>query len=234
MAELVRLEGVIKGYREAGRERLVLQGASARFVEGEVVAVRGRSGSGKTTLLNLIAGIDLPNSGEITVGGVMLTALDARQRTLFRRDNIGFIFQFFNLIPTLTVLENVLLPSQLAGAGQQALGRARDLLDRVELLDRAGQFPDRLSGGEQQRVAIARALIHRPRLVLADEPTGNLDAKTGAAVLALLDELTRQHGNTLILITHSRRVASYADRVFSLESGRLVLESEPAASFGAT
>lgn len=202
---------------------MVLEQANAAFSKGEFVAVLGKSGSGKSTLLNLISGIDQPDSGEISIDGVELTGLNERERTLFRRANIGFVFQFFNLIPTLTVLENVTLPREIGGASAAAARKqAEPLLDAVGLLDRLDTFPDRLSGGEQQRVAIARALIHDPILVLADEPTGNLDNETGRQVLFLLDSLTRQAGKNLILATHSREAAGKADRILQLVEGQLV------------
>ncbi len=227
MPTLVRLENLTKSYQEGGVERPVLRGASAEFEAGKFVAIRGRSGSGKSTLLNLIAGIDTPTSGTIEIDGVCLNCLTPRQRTLFRRDNLGFIFQFFNLIPTLTVLENVRLPAELTGqTGDDVKAGALDLLERVGLADRRDVFPDRLSGGEQQRVAIARALVHNPRLVLADEPTGNLDDKTGDAVLHLLDSMTRQAGKTLIMVTHSRHVAALADVVMEMHDGRLIGASD--------
>jgi len=226
---LVRLDNVTKSYLEGGQTRAVLRGVTASFLEGQFSAIRGRSGSGKSTLLNLIAGIDSPSGGEITIGEVCLTRLNQRERTLFRRDNLGFIFQFFNLIPTLTVIENVRLPAELAGRPEAGLrARALELLDLVGLADRQSVFPDRLSGGEQQRVAIARALAQNPRLVLADEPTGNLDDKTGNAVMALLDSVTRQAGKTLIMVTHSRQMAARADRVFEMSDGEL-LPMEPAS-----
>jgi putative ABC transport system ATP-binding protein len=219
----VRLEGLSKGFEEGGHNRIVLQGAEASFDKGEFVAILGKSGSGKSTLLNLISGIDLVDGGDIWVSDQRLTALSERQRTLFRRQNIGFVFQFFNLIPTLTVWENVILPLELAGVDNgEARRRVEPLLDAVGLLDRRDTFPDRLSGGEQQRVAIARALAHDPLLVLADEPTGNLDEATGRQVMALLDRLTRQNGKNLILVTHSQEAASYADRVLTLRDGKLV------------
>jgi putative ABC transport system ATP-binding protein len=219
----IRLEGLSKAFEEGGHSRTVLQGADAEFDRGEFVAILGKSGSGKSTLLNLISGIDLVDGGDIWVSDQRLTALNERQRTLFRRHNIGFVFQFFNLIPTLTVWENVILPLELAGAENgEAHSRVETLLEAVGLLDRRDTFPDRLSGGEQQRVAIARALVHDPLLVLADEPTGNLDAATGQQVMALLDRLTRQNDKNLILVTHSSEAASYADRVLTLRDGRLV------------
>jgi putative ABC transport system ATP-binding protein len=219
----VRLEELSKGYQEGSHSRTVLRGANAEFARGEFVAILGKSGSGKSTLLNLISGIDLVDGGDIHVNGQRLTALNERQRTLFRRQNIGFIFQFFNLIPTLTVWENVILPLELAGMDNgDARHRAETLLEAVGLLDRKDTFPDRLSGGEQQRVAIARALVHDPLLVLADEPTGNLDEDAGRQVMDLLDRLTRQAGKNLILVTHSNEAASYADRVLTLHDGKLV------------
>jgi putative ABC transport system ATP-binding protein len=231
MVALVRLEDVSKVYAQGGQTRVVLQGAQADFAAGEFVAIRGRSGSGKTTLLNLVAAIDEPTQGEVIVDQIRLGRLSPRERAMFRRQNIGFVFQFFNLIPTLTVLENVLLPAELAGdGGDGAEARALGLLRRVGLEDRKHDFPDRLSGGEQQRVAIARALIQSPRLVLADEPTGNLDSATGESVMTLLTGLTREMGKTLILATHSHRLAASADRTLTIQEGRLVPEGgEPRA-----
>jgi putative ABC transport system ATP-binding protein len=225
---VIRLERVSKTFEEAGRPRPVLKDVSAVFTDGEFVAIRGRSGSGKTTLLNLIAGIEPPTSGEIYVDDIRLTGLGSRQRTLFRRDHIGIVFQFFNLIPTLSIFENVILPAELAGVdGHDAHQRAEMLLERVGLADRRREFPDRLSGGEQQRVAIARAMIRDPRLILADEPTGSLDRSSGEAVLSLLQALAHDEGKTLILVTHSHRVAGMADRTHSVEDGRLIPEENP-------
>lgn len=227
----LRLVGLSKAYWEGDRRRVVLENASADFDRGEFVALVGRSGSGKSTLLNLVSGIDRPDAGQIWLGGQELTALSERERTLFRRQKIGFVFQFFNLIPTLTVLENVTLPLELNGTSPKAARAAAEpLLDAVGLLDRAAAFPDKLSGGEQQRVAIARALVHDPALVLADEPTGNLDEATGQAILALLDRLTRQAGKNLLMVTHSLESAAWADRVFHLRDGRL--EYAPAVKPG--
>ena len=220
---IVRLDRVSKEYREGEDSRHVLRETSASFAEGELVAIRGRSGSGKSTLLNLVAGIDLPTSGDVWVSGTCLSRLSPADRTLFRRDHLGFVFQFFNLIPTLTVLENVQLPAELGGrAPADAAARARALLAEVGLEGREHTFPDRLSGGEQQRVAVARALVQDPRLLLADEPTGNLDDATGQAVMALLDRVTRRSGRTLVLVTHSAQVAAMADRAFAIEEGHVV------------
>jgi putative ABC transport system ATP-binding protein len=222
-APIVRLDRVGKDYREGEEVRQVLRQTSASFLEGEVVAIRGRSGSGKSTLLNLIAGIDLPSAGEVWVAGTCLSRLGPAGRTLFRRDHLGFVFQFFNLIPTLTVLENVQLPAELAGRPPaEAASRARELLAEVGLESRGRSFPDRLSGGEQQRVAVARALVQDPPLLLADEPTGNLDDQSGRSVMALLDRVTRGRGRTLVLVTHSAPLAASADRVFAIEAGQLV------------
>ncbi len=220
---IVRLERVSKDYTEGGEARHVLREATVSFAEGEVVAIRGRSGSGKSTLLNLVAGIDSPTAGEVWVAGTCLSRLSPADRTLFRRDHLGFVFQFFNLIPTLRVLENVQLPAELRGLPSgEAAERARTLLAAVGLAGRERSFPDRLSGGEQQRVAIARALVQDPRVLLADEPTGNLDDATGEAVMDLLEGLTRNAGRTLVLVTHSLQVAARADRVHTIEDGRVV------------
>ena len=223
MTPLAELRNLTKSYEEGGRQRTVLCAANASFVRGELAVLVGRSGSGKSTLLNLLSGIDLPTAGEVVVDGVSLAGLTERERTLFRRDRIGFVFQFFNLIPTLTVEENVLLPLELKGSPTAARrAAALSLLDEVGLADRRAAFPDRLSGGEQQRVAVARALANDPLLVLADEPTGNLDLETGLQVLEILDRLTRRAGKTMVMVTHSPEVVGLADRVFRIEDCRLV------------
>jgi putative ABC transport system ATP-binding protein len=223
----ILFENLSKVYLEGERPRVVLQNAHASFRKGELVAILGRSGSGKSTLLNLISGIDRVDSGTVCVNGIELTALTERERTLFRRHKIGFIFQFFNLISTLTVIENITLPGELAGQPlPEARRKAVDLLEAVGLADRVNAFPDRLSGGEQQRVAIARALINDPLVVLADEPTGNLDEETGRQVLALLDRLTRRAGKNMIMVTHSAEAAAVADRVLHLHEGRLFDEAD--------
>jgi putative ABC transport system ATP-binding protein len=217
------ISNLSKSYQEGKQKRVVLEQASANVARGESVAILGKSGSGKSTLLNLISGIDRVDSGTICINGQDLTALDERQRTLFRRENIGFVFQFFNLIPTLTVWENVLLPVELIHANNgRGAQKAATLLESVGLMDRKDTFPDRLSGGEQQRVAIARALVNDPLLVLADEPTGNLDEETGKHILGLLDRLTRQAGKNLILVTHNLEAAAYADRILQLKEGKLM------------
>ena len=217
---LVRVSHVHKYYTRGGETVDVLKDLSLDIPEGDFLALMGPSGSGKSTLLNLVAGIDRPSSGRVEVEGVDLGSLSARELTLLRRDRVGFVFQFFNLIPTLSVVENVMLPAELTGT-PGAERRARELLDQVGLADRAAAWPDRLSGGEQQRVGIARALMRDPRLVLADEPTGNLDDDTGEAVMELLERVTRRAERSLILVTHSAAVAARADRVLRIEHGRL-------------
>ncbi|MEA2559186.1 MAG: putative transport system ATP-binding protein [Acidobacteriota bacterium] len=220
---LVELRNLTRAYEEGDRRRTVLRGADVAIGRGELAVLVGRSGSGKSTVLNLMSGIDLPDSGEVVIDGVSLSTLPERERTLFRRDRIGFVFQFFNLIPTLTVEENLLLSLELKGRVRPEQRRAAlGLLEEVGLADRAGSFPDRLSGGEQQRVAVARALAHDPLLVLADEPTGNLDLETGLQVLEILDRLTRRAGKTMVMVTHGREVIGLADRVFRMEDCRLV------------
>jgi putative ABC transport system ATP-binding protein len=225
MTAFLRFHDLTKSYYEGDVRRVVLQNAHAEFQPGEITAILGKSGSGKSTLLNLISGIDAPDSGQVWVDGQDLTALSERDRTLFRRARIGFVFQFFNLIPTLTVGENVSLPLELNRLPrQQAQEKARSMLDAVGLLDRRDTFPEKLSGGEQQRVALARALVHDPLLILADEPTGNLDEETGAHVMSLLARLGREQNRTLLVVTHSPEAASHADRVLRLSHGQLLAE----------
>jgi putative ABC transport system ATP-binding protein len=220
---VVELLGLSKAFTEGDRRRVVLDRVNHVFYRGEFVVLLGHSGSGKSTLLNLISGIDRPDDGDVAILGTTITRLSERDRTLFRRDRLGFIFQFFNLIPTLSVLENVTLPQELAGRNRREIeAGAMHLLDRVGLADRRDAFPDKLSGGEQQRVAIARALAHDPLLVLADEPTGNLDDANGERVLALLLELTRDAGRTLLMATHNPDIAPKADRVLQLHDGALM------------
>jgi putative ABC transport system ATP-binding protein len=225
---LVELRELTKCYPEGGGERVVFRNLSAEIRRGETVALLGRSGSGKSTLLNLIGGIDLPTAGEILLDGTNLTRLSEQDRTLFRRVRIGLVFQSFNLIPTLTVIENLLLPLELTGrTGRSARAAAFSLLDKVGLADRGRTYPDRLSGGEQQRVAVARAVIHDPVLLLADEPTGSLDAETGTQILELLVELVRKERRTMVIVTHSDAVARATDRVLVLQGGRLREETFP-------
>lgn len=199
---------------------MVLDALDLVVRRGETVALRGRSGSGKSTLLNLVAGIDTPDAGTVTVAGRELTTLGERARTLFRRANIGFVYQSFNLVPTLDVADNLRLVLELndvpAAVADERIAR---LLGEVGLAERADSAPDVLSGGEQQRVAIARALCHEPAILLADEPTGNLDDDNADAVLALLDRLVRAEGRTMLIATHSASVAAHCDRVVELHNG---------------
>jgi putative ABC transport system ATP-binding protein len=226
LTAIVRLQDLKKAYREGQKQRIIFDGVSETFNEGEFILLLGQSGSGKSTLLNLISGIDAPDDGDIFIKETAINRLSERERTLFRRKHIGFIFQFFNLISTLTVFENVTLAMQLSGGlGPAKIAEAEALLERVGLADRKETFPDRLSGGEQQRVAILRALAHNPTLLLADEPTGNLDEKTGETIISLLLELTRQAGKTLIMATHNPEIIPLANRVYRVTNGRLVSDS---------
>ncbi|HLE73467.1 MAG TPA: ABC transporter ATP-binding protein [Anaerolineales bacterium] len=222
-SSFISIENLSKSYSEGAQTHAVLRDASLQIERGEFVALVGASGSGKSTLLNLLSGIDRADAGAIWVDGRNLIALNEADRTLFRRQHIGFVFQFFNLLPTLTVLENAMLPLELAGAtAKEAAHKARELLALVGLGDRARSYPDLLSGGEQQRVALARALVHDPLLVLADEPTGNLDEETGAQVMELLEKLTRRAGKNLVMATHNLDNARRADRVIHVREGKLV------------
>jgi putative ABC transport system ATP-binding protein len=214
---VLRAADLWKSYAAAGAASAALRGATLEVRSGEVVALYGRSGSGKTTLLNLLAGLDRPDRGTVTVSGEELGSLGERGRTRYRRHLLGFVFQFFHLLPTLTARENVALALELAGAGDP---REPDrALERVGLGGLGQRYPHQLSGGEQQRVAIARAVVKRPAVILADEPTGNLDSATGDAVLDLLAAQARERGCALVLATHSRRTARVADRVLVMEDG---------------
>jgi len=218
----IELRHLSKSFMEGRREHRVLNDVSAEFLRGETIAVRGRSGSGKSTLLNLIGGIDTPDAGRVVVAGVDLTGLSERDRTLFRREHIGFVYQAFNLVPTLDVADNIRLVLELNGVPpRESQQRIEALLEAVGLADRAPSYPDVLSGGEQQRVAIARALCHEPAVVIADEPTGNLDDSTADVVLALLDRLVRERGGTMLIATHSARVAAVCDREIEIHGGKL-------------
>ena len=227
---IVQLKGLTKSYTEGKHSRVILDQVNATFNTGEFILLLGTSGSGKSTLLNLISGIDAPDKGNIAVNDITINRLNERQRTLFRREHIGFIFQFFNLIPTLTVFENITLAMQLNGGVDQTRSQAvQALLERVGLTHRQNAFPDRLSGGEQQRVAILRAVAHNPTLLLADEPTGNLDENTGETILTLLLELTRQANKTLIMATHNPDIIPLADKVYRIKNNTLILaKDEPA------
>jgi putative ABC transport system ATP-binding protein len=218
MSELVRLTDVTKVYQ--GGITGALNGVSVVVEKGEFTAIMGPSGSGKSTLLNLVAGVDRPTSGTVVVGGTDLGKLGETGLARFRRDHIGFVFQFFYLLPNLTALENVLIPAQLKGNSPN--GRARELMERLGITEIANRYPARLSGGQQQRVAIARALINQPALLLADEPTGALDTRSGEQVMDLLGELHRD-GQTVLLVTHDAKLATrHAARVISVMDGAIV------------
>jgi putative ABC transport system ATP-binding protein len=214
----LELKQLCKSYPESGRRRVIFDDLNLEVRQSEFIVLLGRSGSGKSTFLNLISGIDQPDSGEVIVNGINLTRQSEHQRTLFRRHHIGFIFQNYNLIPTLTVEENLLLPLELTRKRITPRERIKvaDMLDQLSLQERGDAYPDRLSGGEQQRVAIARALIHDPDLILADEPTGNLDLKTGQTVLTILDDLVQWTGKTLIMVTHSREMIGKENRLYAI------------------
>jgi putative ABC transport system ATP-binding protein len=216
---VLRLHGVGKRLRDGADRHTLLRDLDLELAAGEIVAVVGPSGSGKSTLLNLIAGLDRCDDGTIRLGDTDIGALGEGGRTALRREHIGFVFQFFNLIPTLTARENCLLPQELNGRDEAT--RVDALLAAVGLAGKGHRFPDALSGGEQQRVALVRALAHRPALVLADEPTGNLDEETAAGVAELLFATLRQEGCAALIVTHSAALAARADRVLRLSHGRL-------------
>ncbi len=227
MAAILEARDLVKRYRLGDGQVDALRGVSLSVNKGEFVAIMGASGSGKSTMLHLLGGLDLPTSGDVVIDGLNLAALDEEHRTLTRREKTGFVFQFFNLIPLLSVRENVALPFLIAGdpiGPHQA--RVNELLELVGLTAMADHKPDQLSAGEQQRVALARALATAPAILLADEPTGNLDYTTGAEILGLLWNSCEQLGQTIILVTHDARAAAYADRVFVLRDGAILDEVE--------
>jgi len=222
----VEVLDLVKVYGEGPTAVRALDGVSTGFPTGEFTAIMGASGSGKSTLLHILGGLDKPTSGRVIVGGQDLSGLSDRKLTLMRRERMGFVFQFFNLIPTLSAEENILLPALIAGErASKYEGRLSELLDLVGLEGRRTHRPDELSGGEQQRVAIARALLRNPDIVLADEPTGNLDSRTGGEILSLLRESASRYRQTTIMVTHDARAASTADRVIFLADGRMVSEA---------
>jgi putative ABC transport system ATP-binding protein len=224
MENVLEARGLAKTYASDGVDVLALRGVDLDVAPGELVAVMGPSGCGKSTLLHLLGGLDRPTAGSIVLGGRSVDRLSESQWAIVRRREIGFVFQFFNLVGNLTVAENVELPALLVGESRDDARRRREeLLDRLAVSARADALPSQLSGGQQQRVALARALVNRPTLLLADEPTGNLDSKSAAEVLALLREV-RAEGQTLVLVTHDARVAATADRVISLRDGLVVDE----------
>ncbi|HEX5748591.1 MAG TPA: ABC transporter ATP-binding protein [Archangium sp.] len=229
---MIRARDIVKQYRDGdGTEVRVLDGLSLDVADGDFVAVVGPSGSGKSTLLHLLGGLDVHYQGDVEVAGVKLSGLKDKELARFRNQHVGFVFQSFHLIPNLSAVENVLMPSHFGPASPEARKRAEALLDRVGLLAKKDRAPVRLSGGERQRVAIARALFTGPRLLLCDEPTGNLDAATGAGVITLFQELNRE-GITLLAVTHEDRMSTAARRVLRLKEGRLVEESRPALAGG--
>lgn len=213
----VQMLKIDKSFDDSGTRRTIFSRTSARFASGSVCMIMGKSGVGKSSLLNLISGIDLPDKGEIRVGDRCINTMTDTDRTLFRRRHIGFIYQFFNLIPVLTVLENVTLIAELDRTPKKTCrNRARALLEQVGLWDRRQDFPETLSGGEQQRVAIVRALVNDPDLVLADEPTGNLDQEAGRTIMEMISTLVRKQNKTLIMVTHSPDAAVWADQMFTV------------------
>jgi putative ABC transport system ATP-binding protein len=216
----VAVADLAKTYGEGDTAVHALRGVSFEIDPGAFVVLLGASGSGKTTLLNLIGAIEEPSSGSLSVAGTELVGLGRHERTEFRRDTVGFVFQFFNLVPTLTAIENVELVAELRGTDTG--DRSRSVLDQVGLGDRLTHFPAELSGGEQQRVAIARALVKQPPLLLTDEPTGALDLETGQSVLSVLRDTAREHGCTVLTVTHNAAIAEMADRVLRLRDGRIV------------
>jgi putative ABC transport system ATP-binding protein len=218
---MIRVRELSMRLASGGRGVDVLTGVSLDVPAGQFLAIAGASGSGKSTLLGLIAGLDQPTAGRIEVAGVDITALDEDALARFRRDHVGYVFQSFHLLPTLTAQENVAVPLELAGEADAA-ARAAALLAEVGLAERAHHYPVQLSGGEQQRVAVARAMARRPALLLADEPTGNLDSATGKQIIELLVGMNRRLGSTLVLVTHDTALAAHADRVVTLRDGRIV------------
>lgn len=226
-AAMLELSGVTKEYRVGGQSVRALDGIDLRIETGEFTSIIGPSGSGKSTLLHLLGALDTPDTGSIRFQGNEIGALDDERQSEFRRHRVGFVFQFFNLLPTMSAWENVAIPKLLDGTGlRKAKPRALELLDRVGLRDRAEHRPAELSGGQMQRVAVARALIMDPPLILADEPTGNLDSKTGTAILELLGELAGS-GNSVVMVTHDMGAVAYCDRVVTLRDGRIG-SNEPA------
>ncbi len=216
----ISIKNLSKNYIEGGKPHAILRCANADIYEGEMVALLGRSGSGKSTLLNLISGLDTPDEGDVSIGAEKITQMSDEHRTLFRREHIGFVYQFFNLIPTLNVMENLKLILELNDQ-ENAKVRCVELLDKVGLGTRLDTYPDALSGGEQQRVAIARALVHKPGILLADEPTGNLDETTSDEIWDLFDTLIRPSGGTILLATHSLTAAKRCDRMLELKDGKI-------------
>src|SRR4051812_25113388 len=222
MDTAIEARGVVKEYGEGSTQVRALRGVDVSVGRGEFVAIMGPSGSGKSTLLHILGALEAPTGGLVAVGGNRYDGLDDKRLTSFRRDHIGFVFQFFNLLGSLTAIENVMVPALISGRREDALlERAHELLSRFGLGERADHLPSELSGGEQQRVSIARALLLEPELILADEPTGNLDTRSGREVLQLLRELNQSEGRTVVMVTHDPAAAAVADRVIFLRDGRI-------------
>ncbi len=226
MSAILEVSHLTKLYRSGEKTLTVLRDVSFELASGTACAIVGPSGSGKTTLLGLCAGLDLPSSGSIQLNGSRLETMDEDARARFRSESVGFVFQNFQLIPTLTTLENVMVPMELRGAAN-VRRQAADLLNEVGLGERIDHYPIQLSGGEQQRVALARAFINRPRMLFADEPTGNLDSETSARIETLLFDLNHANGTTLIMATHDLELASRTDRIIRLKGGALVADAPP-------
>ncbi len=222
-ATIVRAQGLTKQVSTPDHVLVIVKDAAFEVREGEAVAILGASGSGKSTLLGLLAGLDVPSAGKVWIEGVDLFALTEDGRAQLRGRMVGFVFQSFQLLPALTALENVMLPLELSGRGDAA-ARARDILGRVGLAERLGHYPRQLSGGEQQRVALARAFVTSPKLLFADEPTGNLDSATGEQVIELLFEMNRESGTTLVLVTHDTDLAKRCDRRLHIAAGEVTHE----------
>ena len=220
---IVRAEGLTKQVATPDHVLVIVRNATFEVREGEAVAILGASGSGKSTLLGLLAGLDVPTAGRVWIDGADLFALTEDGRALLRGRMVGFVFQSFQLLPALTALENVMLPLELSGGGDAA-SRARGVLDRVGLAERLGHYPRQLSGGEQQRVAVARAFVTQPKVLFADEPTGNLDSSTGEQVIELLFEMNRERGATLVLVTHDAELAKRCDRRIHIAAGEITHE----------
>lgn len=232
---MIAFKTVTKVYGGVAEEVAALSDVSFEIKSGQFVTVMGPSGSGKSTLLHLMGTLDLPTKGEIQIAGTSVSSLSDDERTLLRRHKIGFVFQFFHLLPTLSALENVVFPALLDGGPMaEAEKRGHALLSQVGLAKRASHFPDQLSGGEMQRVAIARALMHDPPLLLADEPTGNLDSAKGEEILALLQQLNRESGKTIVIVTHDPRAAGYASRTLEIRDGRIFADHASGATRDST
>ncbi len=226
-SHLLEVDAVEKDYRLGSTRLPVLRGLSLSARAGEIVSIMGPSGSGKTTLLNCISGVDVPEAGSIRIGGEFMDRASEKHRTRMRRERIGMVFQFFNLVPTLNAEENVALPFLIQNRyGRRYRQRAREMLERVGLGDRAGHYSFQLSGGEMQLVSIARALVHRPALLLADEPTGNVNPRVGRSIMEILRDVARQEGATVVMVTHSPEHAAWADRVCFLKDGVIAAELE--------